>query len=318
MPSRLFLFAVTFLLVIDSVSWARIWTGKNGRQIEGKFIRVTQGNVIIRSRNRTWNVPAAILSRSDHEFLRFQLLSKEKKTRLLEEINSHEMRVWTMRNGQQLSGVFFRFFEGHVTIYHEEDFHAISYEYLLGKDQDYVRTLLEAKGLDELLAAVDDSTAVDDTTVEDGEETREGPGLVAIQPPPIPPGAESPDVTENGSVVPTDGAQLTADVGASTDAFPTDQTTPPSNPVPGQEPAGFPIAPLEGPTETVRPVDNSSRPATSPSTFDGAVDGLKGLGNRVQVLYDTDSPSMKYGGPLVFAIVTLVGIAVIFWLFASA
>ena len=137
---------------------ARTWEFRNGTRIDGKFVRLEGNDVRLRVGRDAKLFPFSGFSVTDQEFIRyFHMLRKLERDKRREEIYKHPERVWTLKNGQQGTGRFLRFFRAelpngavvpHVTILPIQSF---PYAALLQKDQAYVRHVLEEMGIAELL-----------------------------------------------------------------------------------------------------------------------------------------------------------------------
>lgn len=137
---------------------ARTWGFRNGTRIDGKFVRLEGNDVRLRVGRDADLYPFSRFSVTDQEFIRyFHMLRKLERDKLREEIDKHPERVWTLKNGQQGTGRFVRFFRAelpngavvpHVTIFPIQSF---PYRALLQIDQTYVQQVLESMGLGELL-----------------------------------------------------------------------------------------------------------------------------------------------------------------------
>lgn len=177
---------------------ARTWELRNGTRIDGKFVRLEGNDVRLRVGRDANLYPFSRFSVRDQEFIRFfHGLLKHERDAAREEIDKRPNRVWTLKNGQQGTGRFLRFFRAelpngavvpHVTILPIQSF---PYAALLQKDQAYVRHVLEEMGIAELLEPW-----------RDGPGRPKRPGGEAGNPlPPLPPQADgSPD-----QGVPSDG-----------------------------------------------------------------------------------------------------------------
>ena len=139
-------------------SHARTWELRNGTRIDGKFVRLEGNDVRLRVGREANLYPFSGFSAQDQEFIRFfHGLLKHERDAAREEIDKRPNRVWTLKNGQQWTGRFVRYYEhtlpggvvvSHVTIFPIQSF---PYRALLQKDQTYVQQVLESMGLGELL-----------------------------------------------------------------------------------------------------------------------------------------------------------------------
>ncbi|GEM_PF-5557460 len=187
---------------------ARTWEFRNGTRIDGKFVRLEGNDVRLRVGRDANLYPFSRFSVTDQEFIRyFHMLRKLERDKLREEIDKHPERVWTLKNGQQGTGRFLRFFRAelpngavvpHVTILPIQSF---PYVALLQKDQAYVRQVLEEMGLSELLKPRPDGSGRPGIGPHrPGRPTRPG-GEAGSPLPPLPPQPDgSPD-----QGVPADG-----------------------------------------------------------------------------------------------------------------
>ena len=65
-------------LLASASAYARIWTDSQGRKVNGTFVRVFQGNVVLKVGVKTLSVPFESLSAEDQEYLRKDLEAKGK------------------------------------------------------------------------------------------------------------------------------------------------------------------------------------------------------------------------------------------------
>jgi hypothetical protein len=132
-------------------AFARTWTDTQGRQIQGKFVRYHDGNVVILRGGKAITVPFESLSDADQQYVR-----KELKAKGLEDLLSspEEMsrpldadgklptpgaeRTWTSNDGKQIRARLVGILNDQVTLLYQEREVTLPLSRLSAADQEYV------------------------------------------------------------------------------------------------------------------------------------------------------------------------------------
>ena len=133
----------------------RIWTATDGRQIEAQYLRVRDGSVYVKFQGSTISFPFDRLSISDRKFVR-EAAAKDDQTDQLPEVGDEETlpdsRLWSDRSGQTAIAQFDSILpDGRVLLATQQATRVVTIQELSDEDHDYLRNILEPKGLAHLV-----------------------------------------------------------------------------------------------------------------------------------------------------------------------
>ncbi|MHB8902525.1 MAG: TFIIB-type zinc ribbon-containing protein [Thermoguttaceae bacterium] len=160
MNRRFPLAAWGILFVLASEVEARKWTDSAGNEINAEYVRIHQGEVILRQGSRILKCPYDKFSEADKEYIRQQMESgqaKESRPGALTQIAGgaapepaadgvRELRTWQDQRGNKILAQYAGFSAGNVELLKEGGRVSYRYDAFSTADQDYVAQILVADG----------------------------------------------------------------------------------------------------------------------------------------------------------------------------
>ena len=125
----------------------RMWVDRQGRDIKARFIRVHDGNAVLKRGNRSQQIPLRDLSDADQKYIADKLIADD----LARKAKKGEgYRTWTDRDGDRLNAKLGELLDGDVTLLDGEKAQSVPFKKLAPGDQEFVRLQIadeEAAGL---------------------------------------------------------------------------------------------------------------------------------------------------------------------------
>ena len=160
MNRRILLFAWGILLALSSHAEARKWTDVAGNQISADYVRIHEGEVVLRQGNRVLKCPYDQFSELDKAYIRQQMeAEREKENRRvgLSQIGGPvaseaadngalELRTWQDIHGNKILAQYTGFIGGRVELLKDGTRVSYRYESFSPGDQVYVAQILIGEG----------------------------------------------------------------------------------------------------------------------------------------------------------------------------
>ncbi len=160
MDRRILLWALAVVFALPSFANARKWVDVAGNQISADYVRVHEGEVILRQGARIIKCPYDKFSELDKAYLRDQMEAERKKSRGRTGINqiggpvapdetdgdARELRTWQDLQGRKILAQYTGFSGGRIELLKEG--RRVSYPYVgfSAADQSYVAQILISEG----------------------------------------------------------------------------------------------------------------------------------------------------------------------------
>ena len=165
MDRRILLCSLAFVFALPSLADARKWTDVAGNQISAEYVRVHEGEVILRQGTRIIKCPYDKFSELDKAYLRDQMDAERGSSRRRTGINqiggpvtpeetdddARELRTWQDIQGRKILAQYTGFSGGRIELL--KDGRRVSYPYagFSAADQSYVAQILISEGrIDEI------------------------------------------------------------------------------------------------------------------------------------------------------------------------
>jgi len=185
MDRRVFLIALAFFIAMPSLAEARKWTDLAGNQISADYVRVHEGEVILRQGTHIIRCPYDKFSDLDKAYIREQMEAEQDKSKRRtgirqiggpvapengEDDDARELRTWHDTQGRKILAQYTGFTGGLVELIKDGKRVAYPYSAFSAVDQSYIAQILISEGrLDEIPKENEGSTEETDAQVAGNE-----------------------------------------------------------------------------------------------------------------------------------------------------
>ena len=160
MDRRVLLSAMTLVLALSSLAEARKWTDTAGNEINAEYVRIHEGEVVLRQGTRVIKCPYDKFSDLDKAYLREQMEadhSKSKRRTGISQIGGpvvpeatdgdvHELRTWQDTQGRKILAQYAGFSAGRIELLKEGKRVSYPFTAFRPEDQIYVARILTSEG----------------------------------------------------------------------------------------------------------------------------------------------------------------------------